>query len=219
MSTIELQTGQGPARLVLDGDPAAATVLLLGHGAGGGVEAPDLAALAARLPRQGVCVARFEQPWRTAGKRVAPAPARLDEAWLGGVAALRDAIRPGASLWLGGRSAGARVACRTSGGLGAAGVLALAFPLHPPGRPEKSRAAELLGAGVPVLVVQGSRDPFGSADEVRAAAAGRAGITVEEVLGAGHELTLPKRSELGTEQRWDQLAGLVTGVLWAAAAE
>ena len=70
-----------------------------------------------------------------------------------------------------------------------------------------------------MLVVQGSRDPFGSADEVRAAAAGRAGITVEEVLGAGHELTLPKRSELGTEQRWDQLAGLVTGVLWAAAAE
>jgi predicted alpha/beta-hydrolase family hydrolase len=106
-------------------------------------------------------VLRVEQPWRVAGKRVAPAPARLDVAWTAVLDRLRgDGVLTG-PLVLGGRSAGARVACRTATALGAIGVLALAFPLHPPGRPEKSRQAELDAVGLPVLVVQGESDPFG----------------------------------------------------------
>jgi hypothetical protein len=115
-------------------------------------------------------VLRVEQPWRVAGKRIAPAPARLDEGW----AAVLDHLRaqgglPG-PLVLGGRSAGARVACRSAEAQGAAGVLALSFPLHPPGRPERSRAGELTAVAVPVLVVQGERDAFGGPREVAAAA-------------------------------------------------
>jgi predicted alpha/beta-hydrolase family hydrolase len=108
-----------------------------------------------------------------AGRR-APAPARqLDAAWLAVVAAI---ARPGAPLVVGGRSSGARVACRTAGASGAARVLCLAFPLHPPGRPEKSRLDELDGVRVPVLVVQGERDPFGTPPA-------RAGRTVVPVPG------------------------------------
>lgn len=142
---------------------AARLVLAVSHGAGGGIEARDLRALAAALPARGVTVALVEQPWRVAGKKVAAAPKVLDEGWRGLWPAL---TRPGLPVVAGGRSAGARVACRTAAGLDAAGVLALSFPLHPPGRPEKSRAAELLGAGRPALVLQGagtrSADPRSS---------------------------------------------------------
>jgi uncharacterized protein len=97
-----------------------------------------------------------EQPWRVRGKKVAEAPARLDRAWVDVLAGLS-----GAPLVVGGRSAGARVACRTAAEVGADAVLCLAFPLHPPGRPERSRLEELTAVRVPVLVVQGDRDPFG----------------------------------------------------------
>ncbi len=122
-----------------------------------------------------------EQPWRVAGGRVAPRPATLDTAWVEILSGLRHA----GPLVVGGRSAGARVACRTAVEVGAAGVLALAFPLHPPGRPEASRAEELADAGVPVLVVQGDVDPFGSADEVAALVPT---VEVAEVRGGGHSL-------------------------------
>ena len=138
--------------------------LVLGHGAGGGIEAADLQAIAAALPPLGITVVLVEQPWRVAGKKVAPAPKTLDAAWLPIVAALRAALPSGLPLLVGGRSAGARVACRTAVATGAVGVLALAFPLHPPGKPERSRAAELLDCPVPTLVVQGAKDPFGGGD-------------------------------------------------------
>lgn len=137
--------------------------LVLGHGAGGGPKAADLAALASRLPAEGVSVVRFEQPWRLAGKKVAPRPPVLDEAWLAAVSTLPRDV----PLVLGGRSSGARVACRTAPQLGAVAVVALAFPLHLPGKPQNSRLPELAGAAdaLPVLVVQGERDSFGAPGE------------------------------------------------------
>ena len=129
---------------------------MLGHGAGGDVTAPDLsgvrdAALAAR-----VAVARITQPYRVAGRRAPPPAPRLDDAWVEACAGL-----PRLGPWIvGGRSSGARVACRTARTVGAVGVVALAFPLHPPGKPEVSRDAEL-DTGLPTLVVNGDRDPFG----------------------------------------------------------
>lgn len=137
--------------------------LVLGHGAGGGPKAADLEALARRLPAVGVTVIRFEQPWRLAGKKVAPRPPVLDEAWLAALGTLPRDV----PLVLGGRSSGARVGCRTVQALDAAAVVALAFPLHLPGKPEASRLDELVGAAekVPVLVVQGERDSFGRPDE------------------------------------------------------
>lgn len=140
--------------------PAAHPVatLVLGHGAGGAGTAPDLQALADELPAAGITVILHDQPWKLAGKRVASAPSVLDAAWIEDLATLPE------PLVVGGRSAGARVACRTASAVGARGVLALAFPLHPPGRPEKSRAQELQ-LSVPLRVVQGRRDPFGRPEE------------------------------------------------------
>jgi uncharacterized protein len=141
-----------------------AGALVLGHGAGGGVAAPDLKAAARAARGAGFSVALVEQPYRVAGRR-SPAPAaQLDVAWLAVIAGLRDGELGGLSLVAGGRSAGARVACRTAAEVGAVAVLCLAFPLHPPGRgddPSKSRLSELNAVAVPVLVVQGERDPFG----------------------------------------------------------
>lgn len=157
----EIPTPRGPARVDTDLPGAAySTVLVLGHGAGGDVDAPDLVAVRDALTRAGVGVIRVTQPYRVAGRR-APAPAgHLDEAWQSVLAVLRQR-HPTVSRWLvGGRSSGARVACRTAVAVRAAGVVALAFPLHPPGRPERSRAGELL-TGLPTLVVNGDRDPFG----------------------------------------------------------
>lgn len=159
----EVATPHGPARVTVhpavDPVPAPA-VLLLGHGAGGGFAAPDLRAATAAALTLGVHVAQVDQPYRVAGRR-APAPAaQLDAAWLAVVAAVRAAL-PGLPLLVGGRSSGARVACRTASAADAVAVLCLAFPVHPPGRPEKDRLAELAMPAVPVLVVQGQRDPFG----------------------------------------------------------
>ncbi|AYY15234.1 hydrolase [Actinobacteria bacterium YIM 96077] len=175
--------------------------LVLGHGAGGGVDARDLTALAAALPAVGISVVRVEQPWHVAGKRLAPRPDTLDRAWL----AALEAVPGDVPIIAGGRSAGARVACRTARSVGAVAVVALAFPLHPPGKPERSRAAELLGAGVPTLVVQGARDTFGRPDEFPADAPGGHGPaddgsatseasvpSVVEVPGADHGMAVSK---------------------------
>ncbi|QOC90486.1 alpha/beta hydrolase family protein [Micromonospora craniellae] len=155
-----IETPYGPARVDTARPPGPAHALLvLGHGAGGGVDAPDLLAFCDAAVAVGLVVARVTQPYRVAGRR-APAPAgHLDAAWTAVLTVLR-ARHPGVPLLVGGRSSGARVACRTARGVGAAGVVALAFPLHPPGRPERSRAAELT-TEVPTLVVNGDRDPFG----------------------------------------------------------
>ena len=181
---MHLDTPLGPARVLLGGgsaDPCG--TLVLGHGAGGGAEAPDLVAVSDEAAGAGWRVLRVEQPWRVAGRRIAPAPARLDVAWTAVLDRLRDDGVLTGPLVLGGRSAGARVACRTAIASGAAGVVALAFPLHPPGRPEKSRAAELTGAGVPVLVVQGETDAFGGPEAVAGVLAGRPDASVYAVPG------------------------------------
>jgi uncharacterized protein len=137
---------------------------VLGHGAGGSIHAPDLLAAAAAAAQADCTVALVEQPYRVAGRR-SPAPAKqLDTAWRAIVSQLRDSELDGLPLITGGRSSGARVACRTAADTGAIAVLCLAFPLHPPGKaadPTKSRLGELEAVSVPVLVVQGTRDPFG----------------------------------------------------------
>ncbi len=137
---------------------------MLGHGAGGGVESPDLVAAKDAALEAGLGVVLVEQPYRVAGRR-SPAPAnQLDTAWLSVLAQLREGELDGLPLICGGRSSGARVACRTAEEVGAAAVLCLAFPVHPPGRgddPAKSRLPEIDAVAVPTLVVQGERDPFG----------------------------------------------------------
>ncbi|MEV1005884.1 alpha/beta family hydrolase [Streptomyces sp. NPDC049881] len=183
-------TPVGDARITWHRAGRARAVLALGHGAGGGIEAPDLVTLAGALPARGVTVALVEQPWRVAGKRLAPAPRALDAAWT----ALWPALAgEGPPVVAGGRSAGARVACRTASALGARAVLALSFPLHPPGRPERSRAGELAGAGVPVLVVQGGNDPFGRPEEFPE------GTELVAVPEADHGFAVPKRAAVGRE--------------------
>ncbi len=146
-------------------------LLLLGHGAGGARWTPDIDAVVDAAVAAGWCVALVDQPWRLAGKRVGPGPAHLDLAWVPLVAAAVEASRAPGPVVVGGRSAGARVACRTCATVGADAVLALSFPLYPPGRPEASRAAELLvpsQAGLPLRVIQGSADRFGTPTQIAA---------------------------------------------------
>lgn len=203
--TETVDTDAGTARITWVPAARPRLLLALGHGAGGGIEARDLRALAAALPAHGVSVALVEQPWRVAGKKLAPAPRTLDTGWRGLWPAL---AAPGLPVVAGGRSAGARVACRTSAALGARAVLALSFPLHPPGRPEKSRADELLGSGLPTLVVQGGNDPFGRPAEFPP---GEYGIT--EVPDGDHGFAVPKRSGLTEERAMEILTTSVTGWL------
>jgi predicted alpha/beta-hydrolase family hydrolase len=161
VTALEIETPHGPARahLTIPAEPIGA--LVLGHGAGGGVTARDLAAVARVAGEAGFSVALVEQPYRVAGRR-SPAPARqLDAAWTAVAEHLGEGELRGLPLIAGGRSSGARVACRTAAQTGAVGVLCLAFPLHPPGRPEQTRQPELDAVGVPTLVVQGGADPFG----------------------------------------------------------
>jgi uncharacterized protein len=140
-------------------EPRAA--LVLGHGAGGGVQAPDLVAASEAARAEGLTVVLVEQPYRVAGKRSSPRAPVLDAAWVAVVEQLRAGALARLDVVTGGRSAGARVACRTAAETGAVGVLCLAFPLQPPGRPPASRLPELEAVTVPVLVVQGERDPYG----------------------------------------------------------
>jgi predicted alpha/beta-hydrolase family hydrolase len=163
-TTLELDTPHGVARAHVHGAAAAAdppAALVLGHGAGGSVTAPDLVAATEAAGALGATVVLVEQPYRVAGRR-SPAPAKqLDAAWTSVVDQLRDGGGPLANLPLvaGGRSSGARVACRTAAATGAIAVLCLAFPLHTPAG--KDRLDELDGVTVPTLVVQGERDRFG----------------------------------------------------------
>jgi uncharacterized protein len=157
---VKISTEAGPAQAEIDRPTTATFLLLMTHGAGGGVDTRDLLAVRDAALAHGGVVARILQPYRARGASAPGAPGRQDGAWLEIVAALR-ADYSGLPLVQGGRSNGARVACRTAVAAGARAVVALAFPLHPPGRPEQSRAAELRGAGVDVLVVNGERDPFG----------------------------------------------------------
>src|SRR5215469_298553 len=167
---MEISTAAGPARAEVDSVAAPKFLLVLTHGAGGGVTSADLMAARQAGLEAGGAVARVLQPYRVRGASAPGSPERQDAAWLEIIEALR-AGHPGVPLVQGGRSNGARVACRTAKASGSAGVIALAFPLHPPGKAhvlEKSRAGELRSAGVPVLVVNGDRDPFGVPDEADA---------------------------------------------------
>lgn len=194
---IPVETPHGPGRLHVSAAPDPLAVLLVSHGAGGGVEARDLVALADFLPAQGISVARLEQPWRVAGRKIATAPPTLDAALEAAAAALGEALPGDAPLVVGGRSAGARSACRTAVRLGARGVLALSFPLHPPGRPEKSRIEELCGTGCTTLVVQGERDTMGRPDEFP-----RDLTEVDFVVvpGADHGMKVPVRGPISQEE-------------------
>jgi uncharacterized protein len=163
--TIEIDTAYGLARVHVHIADEPRAALALGHGAAGGVSAPDLVAASDAALAEGVSVALVEQPYRVAGRR-SPAPAhQLDAAWTAVVDHLLAGVLHGLPLVVGGRSLGARVACRTAAATGAIGVLCLAFPLHPPGRPEKTRLGELEAVTVPVLIVQGESDPFGMPPE------------------------------------------------------
>lgn len=162
---IDIDTPRGPARAHLQLADRSTAAIVLGHGAGGGIAAPDLLAAADAAIGQGVSVGLVEQPYRVAGRK-APAPAaRLDEAWRAVIAHLLAGDLRNHRLIVGGRSMGARVACRTAGETGAVGVLCLAFPLLPPQRrgakPAPSRISELEAVPVPTLIIQGENDPFG----------------------------------------------------------
>lgn len=163
---IETPHGQARAHVRAVAGGAARGALVLGHGAGGSVEAPDLVAAAGAAADAGFVVALVEQPYRVAGRKSAAPARQLDAAWVAVISALGDAALRGLPVVVGGRSSGARVACRTAAATGAVGVLCLAFPLVPPQRrsasqPPASRLPELSEVAVPVLVVQGERDRFG----------------------------------------------------------
>jgi predicted alpha/beta-hydrolase family hydrolase len=162
---LEIETPHGPARATIARAEGERGALLIGHGAGGGVQAPDIVAALDAALAGGVSVARIEQPYRVAGRRSVAPTRQLDAAWLAVHAELSARVFPDLPIVTGGRSSGARVACRTATETGAAGVLCLAFPLHPPRRnPDaelKTRLPELELVKVPVLIVQGERDPFG----------------------------------------------------------
>ena len=161
MTPLEIATPHGPALAHLHLAETPRAGLVLGHGAGGGVAARDLVAATKAALEVQVSVALVEQPYRVAGRKSAAPAKQLDVAWDAVVDHFRGDVFAGLPLVTGGRSSGARVACRTAAVTYAAGVLCLAFPVHPPGRPEKTRLDELDAVTVPVLVVQGESDPFG----------------------------------------------------------
>lgn len=167
---IEVETPAGLARAEIRSADGARAALVLGHGAAGGTEAPDIQAAAEAALAQGVSVALVEQPYRVAGRRSPARPPQLDAAWTAVVERLRSDELDGLPLVAGGRSLGARVACRTVAETGAVAVVCLAFPLRPParaGKPQQDRSAELDEVTVPVLVVQGERDRFGMPSAAR----------------------------------------------------
>lgn len=188
-----IPTPHGEGRLVTERARNTLATLLLSHGAGGGIEARDLEALARHLPRNGITVVRFEQPWRRAGRKIAGPPPTLDA----GLRAAANALRGRTPLVIGGRSAGARSAARSAHSLGAAGVLALSFPLHPPGRPEKTRLDELTGSRLPTLVIQGERDTMGLPEEFPA------DTDLCVVPGGDHGLKVPARGPVSQQEAMD----------------
>lgn len=185
-----IPTPIGDARVVTHRARNQQSTVVLTHGAGGGIDAADLTAIAASLPGQGLTVSLVEMPWRVQGKKIAPRPAVIDESYRAVMAGLK--LRT--PIIIGGRSAGARSACRIGAEVGAVGVLALSFPLHPPGKPENSRLFELLEAGLPSLVVQGERDPFGRPEEFPE------GVELAIVPAADHGMKVPKRAQLSQDE-------------------
>ena len=207
---MEIATSYGPAQAVVDQAPALpagqehrapAFLLVLTHGAGGGADSSDLLAVRDAAVELGATVARVTQPYRVRGARAPGSAERQDAAWLEIIEELRRGFA-GFPLVQGGRSNGARVACRTARAAGALGVLALAFPLHPPGRPERSRREELRGAGTSVLVMNGSRDPFGVPDS---------GDAAQVVVLAGETHALAGSAARITEEVGGWLRGLLAG--------
>jgi uncharacterized protein len=196
---VEIATEAGPARVELDRAASPRFLLVLTHGSGGGVDSADLLGARQAGLDLDACVARVVQPYRLNGARAPGSAARQDAAWLEITAVLRRRF-PRIPLIQGGRSNGARVACRTARAAGARAVLALAFPLHPPGRPDRSRAGELAEAGTEVLVVNGSADSFGVPEPTGA-------VEVVVLPGATHAL-----SRQGSEIR-DAVATWLTGLL------
>lgn len=209
--TWEVSTPTGVARIhqhpVDHGRPRA--TLVLGHGVGGGVESADLAAIAAALPADGVEVVLVEQPWRVAGRKLGGPPPTLDAAWVAALADLRGRGVGGRRLVAGGRSSGARVACRTAGTVQPAALLLLAFPLHPLRRgvqPPPSRMPELVAAAAmaPTVVVQGTRDTMGRADQVAVALAeGGATARVVPIPWADHSFRVPASAPVPPGQALD----------------
>jgi uncharacterized protein len=202
VSALEIETPQGMAGVDLHPPDEPVGALVLGHGASGGVGAPDLIAVTEAARSLGFTVALVTQPYRVAGRRSSPPPHRLDEAWTAVVEQLRAGELSDLPLVVGGRSAGARVACRTAAGTDAVAVLCLAFPLHPPGRPEKTRQDELDAVELPTLVVQGDRDPFGMP------AAAHANHTLVVVPG-NHSLKADLDAVTAAVREW--LPGVVSG--------
>jgi uncharacterized protein len=203
-TVIPIDTLHGPGRFFVDLAEQPSSTLALGHGAGGGIGALDLELLAQSLPALGTTVVRFEQPWRTAGRTVGAPPPKLDESWCAALDWLVTQEWVRHPLLVGGRSAGARVACRTASRTNPAAIVCLAFPLHLPGRPEKSRLAELLAPTVPRLILQGSKDSFGTAEEIRAAIGNARGISVVELPGADHGFRIARRRT--KEERADNVS-------------
>jgi len=191
---MEIMTASGAALTELDEPDSPGFLMVLTHGAGGGVDSPDLLAARQAARALGAAVARVLQPYRVRGARAPGSAVRQDAAWLEIIDALRERF-PGIPLVQGGRSNGARVACRTASAAGARAVVALAFPLHPPGRADQSRAGELRQAGVPVLVVNGDRDPFGIPDS-----AGTARVVV--LPGETHALSRHPETVRQAVQAW-----------------
>lgn len=206
---VAVESPLGPGELVLDAAPDPMAGLLLGHGAGGGIDSWDLELLARELPQFGVSVARYRQPWLVAGRRVAGPPASLDRAWVTALAEVT--ARWEGRLFVGGRSAGARSACRCFD-TAAAGLVALSFPLHPPGKPERSRIEELVAVRAPALILQGENDPFGGPQEL-AAALKSAGSNHQLVAipSATHSMTPPARFTAAQRAEREQL--MVAAVL------
>lgn len=187
-------TSSGDAHVSLDGRPRARFLLVLTHGAAGGVDAPDLLVVRDLAVQLGGAVARVLQPYRVAGGKAPGSPEKQDAAWVEIVRDLRRRFR-GVPLIQGGRSNGARVACRTAVELQPRGVIALAFPLHPPGKPEKTRVDELRAAATEVVVLNGDRDPFGVPDAADA-------TLVHVLLGETHAMRKSSDEIASTLRHW-----------------
>jgi predicted alpha/beta-hydrolase family hydrolase len=211
VKTVEIETPTGPARVYLHPANEPRAALALGHGAGGGVEAPDLVAATEAAVSEGVTVALVEQPYRVAGRKSPATAKRLDEAWVAVLEHLVASELAGLPLIVGGRSLGARVACRTLEQTGGVAVLCLAFPLQPPARkgkdPSPDRLTELEAVDVPVLVVQGDRDQFGMPQSGPKR-------QVTQVPGANHSLRADPEAVAEAVRDW--LADVVKGAAAAA---
>ena len=206
----ELETPVGLARLHVDAAAEPKAVLLLGHGAGGGIGAAELVGLARGLPPRGITVVRFEQPWVVAGRKTLAPPGQLDSAWRAACSALAVQF-PGVALFAGGRSNGARVACRCFAEP-QRGLVLSAFPLHPPGKPERSRVEELAPVAGSALVLQTESDPFGGAVELQAALSQVGASAAGFVTLAGRSHGPDDRSAAGRARLAEVLGGICDAV-------